>query len=450
MIRRIGAVVLAAPLAMSVPILGAAMPADAASAGITSPSNNASVSHGTKVRVTASTPWGKWRLVVEQPGGTQTTIASKGGWSKTLSSDAAIANNGNYTVRLQEYRWFAWHEEDTRTFRVRVRPAAPSGLSANASGGKLTVRWNLGLENDLKGYKVSAGSGRSKSGSAGSLCSGTSCSASFSLPSSVSGTVPVSVRAQRSNGAGGSLYSSSASTQVSIAGGSTAPPPSSSVPPSYPSGSTPPGATTPLTPFNNESPVTLPSVQPNGATPGFTYPTPQVANQTKPRAENMAATDRLQWSKSIGIALILLIVAAHLGTWTRHLRVSQAGVSRKGMAARIARGGSGRTRVRKAREHIARAEAIAKSPVSLDKPGVKKARSGDTAVLDAPGSPKQANGANGKVGRRPATLGKRSSTTSGVNVRIGPSGASASPDQHDPKGNRATTRSRRGARRRTS
>ncbi|MFC6932555.1 hypothetical protein ACFQHO_20905 [Actinomadura yumaensis] len=243
----------------------------------------------------------------------------------------------------------------------------------------------------------------------------------------------MSVRAQRSNGAGGSLYSSSASTHVSIAGGSTAPPPSSSVPPSYPSGSTPPGATTPLTPFNNESPVTLPSVQPNGATPGFTYPTPQVANQTKPRAENMAATDRLQWSKSIGIALILLIVAAHLGTWTRHLRVSQAGVSRKGMAARIARSGSGRTRVRKAREHIARAEAIAKSPVNLEKAGVKKARSGDTAVLDAPVSPKQANGANGKVGRRPATLGKRSSGTSGVNVRIGPSGAPAAAEQRDLK-----------------
>ncbi len=176
-----------------------------------------------------------------------------------------------------------------------------------------------------------------------------------------------------------------------------------------------PSASTPLTPFNNESPVTLPSVQPDGATPGFTYPAPQIATDS-PKAQNIAATDRLQWGKSVGIALILLIVAAHLGTWTRRLRVAQAGTSSSGMAARLARGGTGRKRVSKAREQIARAEAIAKTAPVL-------------AAGTKPSEVPQHAGwkpfrRKGQARPPPATLGKGAS---GVNVRIADSSQAKKP-----------------------
>jgi hypothetical protein len=220
--------------------------------------------------------------------------------------------------------------------------------------------------------------------------------------------VTVAVRARRSTGKGGSLYSS-ASSASAVMSGTTGDLPSGTAP-SLPSGTGAPSTSTPLTPFNNESPVTLPSVQPDGATPGFAYPAPKIATDA-PKAVNVAATDRLQWGKSVGIALILLVVAAHLGTWTRRLRVSQAAASSLGTAARIARGGSGRTRVKKAREKIARAEAIAKTgPV---KPAGKGGRAGDTLVIGGP--VKQKAKPKGRAGRRPASAGKPGG---GVDVQI--------------------------------
>ncbi|MDL4773348.1 hypothetical protein [Actinomadura xylanilytica] len=428
---------------MSVPILGGALPASAASAEITSPADGAVITSAGPVRVTATTQWNSWRLVVVSPGGSEEIVAGKSGVNNdALSGNAAIGNNGRYEVRLQN-KVFTWATKSTRTFDARVPPASPGGVTAKASGGKLTVRWNRGLENDLTGYTVTGGSGRSKNGSADSLCAGTNCSTTFSLPSSTSGRIPVRVRAKRSNGSGGSVYSSIVTSNVTVAGGSTTAPLPGSPPPAYPSGSVPPSTSTPLTPFNNEAPYTLPSVQPNGATPGFAYPAPQVANQMTPKAENIAATDRLQWGKSVGIALILLVVAAHLGTWTRSLRVSQAGVSRQGMAARLAHGGTGRSRVRKAREQIARAEAIAKTssvPVELKKTtDSAPARAGDTAVLTPPTS-------TTRPGRRPATLGKRSN---GVNVRIAKPAPKSSATQPETKKSGRSTHARGRGRRRS-
>lgn len=277
-------------------------------------------------------------------------------------------------------------------------------MSASASGGKVVVKWNRGLEDDLTGYTLSGSGVKSKSGSVGSLCQGTSCSTTLSATRS-SGAVSVGVKARRSTGTGGSL-SSSASTASASLGGSGSVPGGSA--PSLPSGGSVPSTGTPLTPFNNQSPVTLPSVQPDGATPGFTYPAPQIATDS-PKAENVAATDRLQWGKSVGIAMVLLIIAAHLGTWTRRLRVAQGPTSSKGMAARMARSGTGRKRVSKAREQIARAEALAKTaPVTLAGAKAEKPakRTGGPRTVDSPRT---------RPGRRPATLGKRSS---GVSVRI--------------------------------
>ncbi|GAA2619590.1 hypothetical protein GCM10010411_64220 [Actinomadura fulvescens] len=356
-------------------------------------------------------------LRVKTPGGGDTFLTKKG-ISGDLSAPIYLERNGRYTVYLVGRPSNKVY--DTNTFTVAIPPARPSGVSASVSGGKLNVRWNLGLENDLSGYSVRAGSVGSRSGSAGKFCSGTSCSASFTLPSGTTGSVPISVTASRPSGTGGSLYSGAASASANAGssggGGNTTPPPGSTAP--TPPPGTGPTPSTPLTPFNNQSPITLPSVQPNGATPGFTYPTPQVLDQANAKAQPVSATSSLQWGKSVGIALVLLVIAAHLGTWTRRLRVAQAGVSSKGMAARMARGGTGRKRVRKARERIARAEAVAKTATL---PAVGEAGApGDTAVLKTPAS--DAASAKSPSRRRPATLGKR---TDGVDVQIAKPGSPA-------------------------
>ncbi|MEW2356514.1 hypothetical protein [Spirillospora sp. NPDC029432] len=396
---------------MGLPVLGAT-PAQAAESTVSAPKNGSVIRSGSSVTAKAYSAWvfkTEMRAVI--PGSGDTFLTKRDIGAGNLSATIPLRRNGKYEVYIKKG---IGGVEARSTFTVKIPPAQPSGVSAKASGGKLTVSWNLGLEDDISGYTVSAGSAGSKSGSAGSLCSGTSCKATFSVPASASGTVPVRVRAKRPDGLGGSVSSGIASTSASVGGGSTAPGGGTGSLP----GSPPPNGTAPLTPFNDRSPVTLPSVQPDGATPGFTYPAPQVANQVNPKAENASAVDSLQWGRSVGIALILLVVAAHLGTWTRKLRVAQSGVSVQGKAARTARGGSGRTRVRRAREQIARAEAVAKTseivrpagPAGAKKPAPGKA--GDTAAR-----------------RRPATLGR---SRNGVDVRIA-----------DPKGRHADGRGRR-------
>jgi hypothetical protein len=412
---------LAAPLAMALPVLGA-VPAQAAESAVQSPRNGTVIRSGSSVTAKAHSDWAfKTEMRAVIPGSGDTFLTKRDIFAGALSAPISLR-------RYQVYLKTGLGQVIARsTFTVRIPPAQPSGVSAKASGGKLTVTWNLGLEDDVSGYTVSAGSAGSKSGSAGSLCSGTSCKATFSVPASASGSVPVNVRAKRPDGLGGSVSSNTASTSASVGSSSLPGGGSSSLP-----GSAPPNGSAPLTPFNNQSPVTLPSVQPDGASPGFAYPTPQVANQVAPKAENASAINSLQWGRSVGIALILLVVAAHLGTWTRRLRVAQAGLSGQGRAARTARGGSGRSRVRRAREQIARAEAVAKTSELVPPPefaGVGKKpgarRTGDTAVR-----------------RRPATLGR---ARDGVDVRIAhPSeGSSALSSVADKKARPTTSRGRR-------
>ncbi|HEU5025228.1 MAG TPA: hypothetical protein VFV01_09945 [Spirillospora sp.] len=404
-IRRIGAVALAAPLAMSLPVLGA-LPADAATTAVISPANGAVITSGSSVTVKAHYDFAlKMQLRVDGPG-IGDTFLKESSWAGDLSAPLELRRNGKYKAYLKGS--ITGQIYDSNTFTVRIAPAAPTGVSASVSGSKVVVKWNRGYEDDLLGYSLSGSGVGSKSGSLGTLCSGTNCSASLSLTRS-SGSVSVAVKARRSTGTGGSLYSSPA-TASAVAGGATGGLPTGSAP-SLPTGTSGPGTSTPLTPFNNESPVTLPSVQPDGATPGLTYPAPQIATDA-PKAVNVAATDRLQWGKSVGIALILLIVAAHLGTWTRRLRVHQAGANSLGMAARIARGGTGRKRVKNARERIARAEAIAKT--GSVKTAAKGARPGDTMVLGAAPKTAPKTKSKSRSGRRPATMG----TTGGVDVQI--------------------------------
>ncbi|TDD14858.1 hypothetical protein E1287_42555 [Actinomadura sp. KC06] len=406
--RRIGAVAVAAPLAMGVPVL-AALPAQAASTGVTAPADNSVVTSGSQLTAKARFDFAlTMQLRVRGPGIGDRVLQERF-LAGSLSGTFPIPRNGSYTVYLRGKQ--TGHVYGDSTFQVRIAPAAPTGVSARVSGNKLVVKWNRGLEDDLNGYTLSGSGVRSTSGSVSSLCQGTNCSASLSMTRS-SGPVSVGVRARRPTGSGGSLYSGTTTASAMAAGSAALP---GGAAPSLPSGSGVPGAGTPLTPFNNESPVTLPSVQPDGATPGFAYPAPQIAADS-PRTQNVAATERLQWGKSVGIALVLLIAAAHLGTWTRRLRVAQAGTSNSGMAARIARSGTGRKRVSQARRQIARAEARAKTAPVLAVVEKDKDAQGESVPSAGDAKALAVSGEKAKVSRRPAALGKRSG--GGVNVRI--------------------------------
>jgi len=456
MIRRLGALLIATPVATGVILTGGPGSASAIWGQVTAPADGALITSGAQVTAQARYSGISMQLRVTVPGGGDQFLTSGGG-SGTLSAPISIGVNGKYTVRLMGS--LTKHVYDSNTFTVRIPPAAPSGVSAQASGNTLTVSWNLGLEDDLTGYKVSAGQYGSASGSTATFCSGTTCTKKFTIPAGSTGSATVSVRAVRSNGTGGTITSSPTSRTVQLAGpaasgggatgggntggGNTGGGAISvgNLPPVPGSGTESGG--TPLTPFNEQSPVTLPNVQPEGATPGFAYPEPVVAGQNAGGPDPNALA-RLQWGKSIALALILLVIAAHLGTWTRRMRVAQAGVSSHGMAARIARSGSGRDRVKKAQEHIARAEAMAKAATgsrstrnsakkspesrpeaSARRPGARTGRHAKTGTAAAPARP--ARPAASVPGPRPATA-----PANGPNTGTGAEAAPQAPERDVP------------------
>ncbi|GAB3958147.1 hypothetical protein GCM10029978_002460 [Actinoallomurus acanthiterrae] len=103
--------------------------------------------------------------------------------------------------------------------------------------------------------------------------------------------------------------------------------------PTLPSGTE--GVPTPS--LNSNSPFNLPSLGPNGTGMGFQYPTPdpQIAapNTKQIRADNVSATTPIKWGQSIAAALVLLLLSAHFGMWSRRQRLAAD--------ARVAQTGSG-------------------------------------------------------------------------------------------------------------
>lgn len=97
------------------------------------------------------------------------------------------------------------------------------------------------------------------------------------------------------------------------------------------------GATSGLRAPSSRMPFRLPPVAPDGTGPSVRYPSvdPQVAappvKQTQPRADNAAETlPRIKWGQSIAIALVLLLLSAHMGMWSRRQRLAEAGGRRRG------------------------------------------------------------------------------------------------------------------------
>lgn len=88
-----------------------------------------------------------------------------------------------------------------------------------------------------------------------------------------------------------------------------------------------------LSPQNNGSSLNLPSVAPDGSG-NFQYPAngqnPQVASPAgKQRlASEEQSTNPAQWGRSIAIALVLLMLSAHLTMWNRRHRVTAATAAR--------------------------------------------------------------------------------------------------------------------------
>ncbi|MEV5752579.1 hypothetical protein AB0L00_32600 [Actinoallomurus sp. NPDC052308] len=94
---------------------------------------------------------------------------------------------------------------------------------------------------------------------------------------------------------------------------------------------------------NNNSPFSLPSLAPNGSGVGFQYPTPepQIAEPAAKRiqADDASATTPIKWGQSVAAALVLLLLSAHFGMWSRRQRLAaEARAVQTGPAGKSTRG----------------------------------------------------------------------------------------------------------------
>ncbi|MEV5705443.1 hypothetical protein [Actinoallomurus sp. NPDC052274] len=94
---------------------------------------------------------------------------------------------------------------------------------------------------------------------------------------------------------------------------------------------------------SNNSPFSLPSLAPNGSGVGFQYPTPdpQIAAPAAKQiqAGDASATTPVKWGQSIAAALVLLLLSAHFGMWSRRQRLAaEARAVQTGPAGKSTRG----------------------------------------------------------------------------------------------------------------
>lgn len=162
-----------------------------------------------------------------------------------------------------------------------------------------------------------------------------------------------------------------------------------------------------LNPLNGTSPFSLPSVAPDGSMQGFTYPTPdpQVASPpSRPEARNVSETTPIKWGQSLAIALVLLVISAHLGMWSRRQRLAAEGSRPSGGAVRGARDKARRSAVMTApttgptttpTKVASTATADADTPAGADDGSV----TGDASASDA-GSDESRSSGRGYRGRR--------------------------------------------------
>lgn len=159
-------------------------------------------------------------------------------------------------------------------FVLRIPPAAPTGVTATASGGGAVVSWQLGAEPDLRSYDVLDGSGQQI---VGGLNPANVCDANGNCTTTITKTSAQSfmVRAQRATCPSCSdTIPSAPSSAASISSGSSATPvPSQSGGPSS-GGSSQAGANTGTTQGGSPAPSSGPGAQPTGKTGTTTVSSP--------------------------------------------------------------------------------------------------------------------------------------------------------------------------------
>lgn len=265
-----------------------------------------------------------------------TVVASTGplqlGSTLSYRFSTSPLRNGSYPVALNEQvAVLPWHTAKTATIVLRIPPAPPSGVSARlVSGRTVKVSWARGAEPDLTSYDVvsSAGGGASGLG-VGSACGSGACSATLTMPGTAT-SVGFAVVAHRSNGAGGTLASGASPTAyVSVPA-----PGGSSVGGGRGAGGSATGsgygavtaggaggaaggygnAYTRFQGLSGESPaLVLPTVGPQS---GLALP----ISGTKAAQSRHAEAWRGVWYSAVAALLILLLIAAHAGAWTRRRR----------------------------------------------------------------------------------------------------------------------------------
>lgn len=346
------ALVAAAPL---VAVLGAGGPVHAGSAAapkITPANGSVITSASVTIRVKAALGGGT--LYVDG----RPVRTGKNEWL-TYTINGKTRPNGTVRVELKSPALLPW-DEARSTFRMAVPASAPSGVTASAKGGKVTVRWQKGSEPDLTGYTLSGDLG-TRNISASSC--GAQCSVTLAVPATARGQATIQLVAKRSGAA-----PSGATTRTVKVQGTAPAPPNSGNNNGAPPAPAPGGNYT--VPNPAQSPI-FPTVAPNPD--GFStdnpevsiiYPTPTDPVGVDPSVVSMdntgltgtLADESLQWGKSVAIALVLLLCAAHLGTWTRRLRAARADVPG---GLRVVPG-SAHARVEANRMHIEAALAAAR------------------------------------------------------------------------------------------
>ncbi|MEO3785354.1 hypothetical protein ABGB12_18650 [Actinocorallia sp. B10E7] len=345
------ALVAVAPLAT---MLGAGVPAQAKAAAapqITPASGSVITSSSVTIRVKSAVGGGT--LYVDG----RPVRTGKNTWL-THTINGKTTPNGTVKVKLEAV--LPW-DEASSTFRMAVPASAPSGVTASVTGNnKVTVRWNKGTEPDLTGYTLSSDFG-TRNVSAASC--GAQCSVTLTAPATAGGQATIQVVAKRA----GAAASGASTRTVKLKG--TGQPPSNN-------GNAPAPAPAPsnYTWPNPPQSTVFPTVAPDPG--GFStdppevsvYPTPTDPAVLDPSVVSLNSTgltgtmadESLQWGKSMAIALVLLLCAAHLGTWTRRLRTARA----IGPGGPRLVSGSAHARVEANRMHIEAALAAARGAVA--------------------------------------------------------------------------------------
>lgn len=237
-VRRAGALAVATSVAGVSLVLGAS-PALAAGS-ITDPIEGATFDRSTSftIRATIDTTTAT-ELVLSSPSGASQVVDR--GQGTVTNSRAAMSYffdtscvsfpssscsgsvpgaNGTWTISLRG------GAQDTRSFVLRIPPAAPSSVSASEQGFRAaTVSWRRGSEPDLTGYVLYDNGAVTKDVPL-SACSGASCSTTVSYDSDGTGAHAYSLVAKRLAAAGSSsTLSSPRSGEASVNLGSPPPPP---------------------------------------------------------------------------------------------------------------------------------------------------------------------------------------------------------------------------------